>query len=56
MTFEEYKNSFENFLTDTGQVWLNSFYTINKNFRHILIDMKFHPEFSKSFKVFLKKS
>lgn len=52
MTFEEYKNRFENFLTDTGQVWLDSFYKDNKNFRHILIDMKFHQETSKKFQGF----
>ena len=52
MTFEEYKNRFENFLTDTGQVWSDPFYTNNRNFRHILIDMKFHRETSKRFQGF----
>lgn len=52
MTFEEYKNNFENFLTGTGQVWLDSFYTTNRNFRHILIDMKFRRQTSKRFQGF----
>lgn len=55
MTFEEYKNRFENFLTDTGQVWLHSFYKDNKNFRPILLDLRYSRNTSKRFQGFSER-
>lgn len=52
MPFEEYKLAFEEYLSDTGQVWLHSFYKDNKNFKSILLDLKYSKNTSKRFQGF----
>ena len=52
MPFEEYKLAFEEYLSDTGQVWLHSFYRDNKNFRPILLDLRYSTNTSKRFQGF----
>lgn len=49
MTFEEYKQRFQEYVTDTGLSWSHTFYQQNRNFRSILFDMKNHRETSKRF-------
>ena len=47
MSFEEYKLAFEEYLSDTGQVWLHPFYKNNRNFKSILLDLKYPRNTSK---------
>lgn len=42
MTLAEYRSDFYYFLRDTDQLWRNPFYKSNKNFRNILIELRYY--------------